>query len=154
MRELMVMFDLEATVIDSWNSGTPLPQKIDHMNRFINFFVESDQDKHTEPKFGVFSFAVDYHNEKDKARLFAAYTGREIEMDDKWIPCWKDLEDLLSLRGDIAKWEVVNFYGKGLMFDLWTRQFPDVDFILFDDVLPDKDSTTIRDSQMVRKIRV
>jgi hypothetical protein len=40
------------------------------------------------------------------------------------------------------------------MFDLWTRQFPDHDFILFDDCLPDKDSTTIRDGQTIRKIRV
>ena len=50
--------------------------------------------------------------------------------------------------------EIVNLYGKDKMFDLWTRQFPETDFILFDDCLPDKDSTTIRDGQMVRKIRV
>jgi len=104
------MFDLEATVIDSWNSGTPLPQKN------INIHIGIIWSQNTLPP---------------KAKRNGG-----------------------NYKADIPKWEIVNFYGKGLMFDLWTRQFPDVDFILFDDVLPDKDSTTIRDSQMVRKISV
>ncbi len=154
MRKLIFMFDLEATIVDSWNSACPLYKKIGFINSFINNFMASNDGIHEEPIFGVFSFACDTQDEKQIARNLASHTGRKITDDDSLVPCWGDLEELVRFRVDLQKWEIVNLFGKDKMFDLWSRQFPDCDFILFDDCLPDKDSTTIRDGQMIRKIRV
>lgn len=151
MRTTVVMFDLEATIVDSWNSGCPLLKKIAFMNNHINNIHELT--KSDDIKFGIFSFAIDHEHEKPKGISLASHIGRDI--DPKFVTCWKELEDLCNFRVDnLQKWELVNLFAKDGMFPMWANQFPDLDFILFDDSLQFKFQTIKRDGQTITMIRV
>ena len=156
-RTLMIMFDLENTLIDSWNSETPLPSKWETIKSQIDthLLVYPYESKFID--FGVFSFAVDMPHEKPKALAMASSVTQYI-MNPDFCPCWQDLEKLIDIRVDIQKWEVVNLYQKAGMFDIYTRKHPDLDFLLFDDCLPDAFNHMIRRTkdhiQSITKVRV
>lgn len=153
-RTLVVMLDLEQTIIDSWNSCMLLPRKIAEIKRHIKSHVS---EHYAIPiiEYGIFSFAVDRQDEKAQARNIGTMAGFNLIDNDFFIPCWTELEELVGISSpSIQKWEIVNMFGKDKMFDLWTRQRPGVDFLLFDDCLPDKKSITVRDGQTITKIRV
>jgi hypothetical protein len=149
------MFDLENTLIDSWNSKTPLLNKWEiiknHINEHLLVYPYESQD------FGVFSFAVDLLHEKPKALAMASSVTQHI-MNPDFCPCWQDLEKLIDIRADLQKWEVVNLYQKAGMFDIYTREYPDLDFLLFDDCLPDAFNHMVRRTkdnvQSITKVRV
>jgi hypothetical protein len=146
-RQTIIMFDLEQTIIDSWNSGCPLFKKITFMNNYIN------QLSLDSIKFGIFSFAIDLEHEKQEGINLASHINRNI--DPKFVTCWKELEDLCKFKTDsLQKWEIVNLFGKDGMFLLWSNQFPDFDFILFDDALNFKKQIIQRDGQTITMIRV
>ena len=143
------MFDLENTLIDSWNSGTSLPHKWNHIKALLDTHLSFSDYPSAKVSFGVFSFAVDHPAEVPRAIELAEQT-TQYKMNPNLCPCIEDLEKLIS-PGNI------NLYGKSHMFDLYTRQFPDADFILFDDALPDVFSTTTRNLpniQTITKYRV
>jgi len=154
MRSTVFMFDLEMTIVDSWNSGCPLHKKIAFMNKYIqnmlHNFVQKELD---EVKFGIFSFAIDLEHEKQQGINLASHMGRDI--DPKFVTCWKELEDLCKFRVDnLQKWELVNLFAKDGMFPMWCNQFPQHDFVLFDDSLQFKNQTIKRDGQTITMIKV
>lgn len=159
-RKLMIMFDLEQTLIDSWNSNTPLVSKIETIRHILNVFIMSNEPKYQmrDIEFGVFSFAVDTPEEGPIA-LKKAFRAIEYKLNPNFCPCWQDLEKLIQIReGILQKFEIINLYGKGAMFDLYTRQFPEYDFLLFDDALGDEQSNLERinkgEMQTIVKVRV
>jgi hypothetical protein len=151
MRTTVVMFDLEGTIVDSWNSGCPLHKKIAFMNTFINDLEEKSP--LNSIKFGIFSFAVDHEHEKKHGIHLASFMHREI--DPKFVTSWKELEDLCKFRVDnLQKWELVDLFAKEGMFPMWCNQFPDLNFILFDDSLKFKKTVLKRDGQTIIMIKV
>ena len=157
MRTTIVMFDLEATIVDSWHSGCPLLKKItfmnSHINNMLHEFERCDPEDPEQMKFGIFSFAIDHEHEKQQGINLASHMGREI--DPKFVTCWKELEHLCSFRVDnLQKWELVNLFAKEGMFPMWCNQFPDLDFILFDDSLQFKKTILKRDGQTITMIKV
>lgn len=151
MRPVIAMFDLENTIIDSWDSRVSLLYKINFINNWLNDFNDSHNINISD--YGIFSFAVDNEFEKPQAIDILIDT-MHIKCDIKWVPSWKDLENILRFRADIQKWELVDLFGKDRMFPIYAAQFPDCDFILFDDTLAFKDQIIMRDGQMLRMIRV
>lgn len=143
-RPLIIMFDLENTLIDSWHSGCILPKKINNINHQLNRILFVAANFSTPVDFGVFSFAIDNDHEKDHGRMMAqGAINRTINRD--FVPCFKDLENICRFQTDsLQKWEIVNLMGKDLMFPMWCHQFPDKDFILFDDALPQEKITLMR----------
>ena len=148
---LIIMFDLENTLIDSWNSGCVLFKKVSFIKKKIKDLTKDTQD---DVIFGVFSFACDLPNDKPKAIKHAEFA-TEVSIDPNFVVSWNELENLCKFRTDsLQKWEIVNLFGKHGMFDMWTREFPEHSFILFDDALPDKFNTMVRDNQTIIKVRV
>jgi hypothetical protein len=153
----MIMFDLENTLIDSWNSKTPLLNNWEIIKNHINehLLIYPYESKFID--FGVFSFAVDLPHEKPKALAMASSVTQYI-MNPDFCPCWQDLEKLINVRVDLQKWEIVNLYQKAGMFDIYTREHPNLDFLLFDDCLPDASNHMTRHNkgyiQNVTKVRV
>lgn len=123
-QQLIVCFDLENTIIDSWNSGCPLKHKILGMHCDM-----SNLDIHD---YGIFSFAVDHPGEKEHALVLASFMNKKIN--PKYVVSWDELEKLCGISS-LQKWELINIYGKFNMFLKWTLQFPEYDFLLFDDAL-------------------
>jgi hypothetical protein len=153
----MIMFDLENTLIDSWNSKIPLLNKWEiiknHINEHLLVYLYGSE----FIDFGVFSFAVDLPHEKPKALAMASSVTQHT-MNPDFCPCWQDLEKLIDIRADLQKWEVVNLYQKAGMFDIYTREYPELDFLLFDDYLPDAFNHMVRRTkdnvQSITKVRV
>lgn len=138
MRPLVVMFDLEGTLINSWQGKSNLPSKIKFIKDKLNCFL-------TPSDFGIFSFAIDHEHEKPEAIIMAeGAINRPIN--PNLVPCFKELENIYRFQTDsLQKWEIVNLLGKDLLFPMWALQFPDKDFILFDDALPQKHIVLIRE---------
>ena len=69
-RPLIVMLDLENTIIDSWHNCLPLNNKIKEIKKQItninNIFNSIEA-------YGIFSFAVDHEYEKSQARSIATF---------------------------------------------------------------------------------
>lgn len=145
---LVICFDLENTLINSWNSGLPLDGKIEQIVGYL-------QGLHmTQIEFGIFSFAVDFEHEKERA-MELAKSCLSVEINKEYVVCWKELEELCKFRTDsLEKWEIVNLFGKRGMFDKWTRQFPQHDFMLFDDDLDFRKEEIHRDGQLITLIKV
>ena len=143
-RPLVIMFDLENTLIDSWNSGVVLARKVLNIERQVNDIQITIMDSPHDTQFGVFSFAIDHEIEKNKGRLFAEQA-MKVNINPAFLPCFKDLENICRFQTDsLQKWEIVNLMGKDLMFPMWCHQFPDKDFVLFDDALPQERITLVR----------
>lgn len=136
MRKLVFCFDLENTLIDSWHSNTPLPSKIEHINRILQDSTDSIVHSYECFHYGIFSFAIDHKREKDQA-IQMAQDVLFKDINSKFVPCFDELMQLCRFDTDtLQKWEIVQLMGKDLIFPMWTLQFPEYDFWLFDDALP------------------
>lgn len=136
MRSLIVMFDLESTIINSWNSGVPYLSKIRTINqRLATVHITA---------CGIFSYAIDFEHEKPQGiNLAEIAMGRPI--DRQFVPCYKELENCLPFdTGSLSKRDIVHIYGKSIMFPRYCLQFPGHDFILFDDALAFSEETIQR----------
>ena len=154
-KKLMIMLDLEGTIVDSWGSRTPLPEKIKLINEKVTNMTYNGSFDYYEVGYGVFSFAVDTDQEKSLAREMAGHSGLPIHQHPKWTPCFRDLEAVCNFNVNVLqKWEIINLMGKDGMFLAWTREYPDVDFILFDDALPFQEMHLGRDGQLIQMISV
>lgn len=129
MRPLVVMFDLENTIIDAWGSGVPHLAKIRTINQKLSA---------VEPyvkAYGIFSYAIDFEHEKPQGISLAEFA-MHCHIDKQFVPCFKDLEACVPLdTAGLTKYDIVHVYGKSIMFPRYCNQFPDCDFILFDDAL-------------------
>ena len=130
---LVIMFDLENTLVDNWNNGIPLDKKIKVIERKIE---KLKNEGHEVIEYGIFSFAVDHAFEKDDAISMVNHIFPNLLIKEYYVPCFEDLKKLCNFNiNAFQKWELVNLMGKEGMFSLWTEQFPDKDFFLFDDFL-------------------
>lgn len=135
----VIMFDLENTIISTWSNEAPLPHKIEKIYEYIrlqDLLLSAGVDVF----YGIFSFAVDHEGEKEKAKRIAlnALNDKNIVFDDRFITSFNDLEKILNTRvntDSLQKWEIINVYSKDKMFPIYCDQFPNFDFILFDDAL-------------------
>lgn len=138
----IVMLDLENTLIDSWSSPEALPQKVAWIHDKLSE-VASPLDSDF---IGIFSFAVSNKDEKDKALEMAksAFDGLDLSISftdsKKFIVSFdeveKSLEKFFKFKSDVLEtWEIINLFGKEACFEAWSAQFPQFDFILFDDAL-------------------
>lgn len=140
-RPLIVMLDLEGTLIDSWNSGVPLNNKIKEIKRQINNINNVFNSIET---YGIFSFAIDHEYEKTQGVAMATHATSLI-FNPNFVTSFDDLMQICRFQTDqLQKWEIVNLLGKDLMFPMWCLQFPDKDFMLFDDALPQETITLTR----------
>jgi hypothetical protein len=136
---------------------TPLLNKWEIIKNHINEHLLVYPYESEFVDFGVFSFAVDMPYEKPKALAMASSVTQHIINPD-FCPCWQDLEKLIDVRVDLQKWEIVNLYQKAGMFDIYTSRYPELDFLLFDDCLPDASNHMVRRTkdniQSITKVRV
>lgn len=138
--ETIVMFDLEQTIVDTWSNGVPL---ISNLNNISYQLVEYKDFLN----WGIFSFACDNESEKSQAISMAKSA---IECCDNlkqllisaplFCPSFEDLTKLPKVAVGLEKWELVNIYGKKIMFEMWTKQYAGKNFILFDDTLDGNES--------------
>ena len=152
LNETVVMFDLEQTIIDTWSNGVPL---ISNLNNISHQLVEYKDFLN----WGIFSFACDNELEKSQAISMAKSAieccdnlKQLLILEPVFCPSFEDLTKLPKVAVGLEKWELVNIYGKKIMFEIWARQHMDKDFILFDDTLED-DITTVTRRDTIMKCR-
>ena len=134
MRQTVIMLDLENTIISSWNGRHVLDYKVLKIRKQINSLELKN------PVFGIFSTAIDNVPEKDIGFNIVKRI-MDVDVDCNFIPCFDELKDLVC-NDHLQKWEIMQLFGKEGLFDLYTKDFPDYDFVLFDDML-DYDFKTI-----------
>lgn len=156
LNETIVMFDLEQTIIDTWSNGEPLFQELRHISIHLSGYRATAKKK---LNWGIFSFACDNELEKSQAISMAKYainSSNEVELllntEPVFCPSFEDLTKLPKVAVGLEKWELVNIYGKKIMFEIWARQHMDKDFVLFDDTLED-DITTVTRRDTIMKCR-
>lgn len=155
---LVLMFDLEQTLINSWGSGTPLPSKINFIKDWIN--------NNVDPNFllatGLYSFAIDNDFESPQGIRMADNIITNFNLpipfvDKDWVFPFDKMGNILveiaDISVDLQKWELVNLFGKELSFPIITKKWPDHDFVLFDDMLS-TDSVIHRNDQTIRMVKV
>ena len=152
MRPLTVMLDLENTLIDSWHSGCVLSRK----SAFVHNTIKKILPLKPIANFGIFSFAIDNDKEIDHGIVLAQMALPEFPINKSWVVPFDKIEQLVKFGccNDLQKWELINLFGKHDMFLKWAAQFPQNDFILFDDALPFNTETISRDKQVIDFFRV
>lgn len=140
-RPLIVMLDLENTIVDTWCSQHPLMYKQQDI-------YDRVQTLDGVTGWGVFSYAVELPHEKATGLQIVRDNMpwlTQLPTEERWCPCFRDLEKLLRLRMDsLEKWEIVDLYGKEIMLAKWARQFPEFNFALFDDTCLSPEAALIR----------
>ena len=144
--KLVILLDLENTIIDSWNNPIPLSKKI----KFIKSQIPFIHERH--PIFGIFSSAIDNEKEKSQAiRLTEEIMNVKIEFTH--VPSFKNMLDYLPYKSNaFQKWEIMNLLGKQGLFYHYTKSYPGYDFILFDDTV--EDEIILRENQKIETRRV
>lgn len=141
INETVVMFDLEQTIIDTWRNGEPLISKLNNISyQLIHHYKDF-------LNWGIFSFACDNESEKSQAISMAKSAIEHCDNLKKLLipaplfcPSFEDLTKLPKIAVGLEKWELVNIYGKKIMFEMWAKQYAGKNFILFDDTLDDNES--------------
>jgi hypothetical protein len=143
--KLVILLDLENTIIDSWSNPIPLPKKI----KFIKSQIALKYKRH--PIFGIFSSAIDNEEEKIQAIRLTEQTV-DINIISIFVPSFKDMLDYLPFKSNaFQKWEIMNLLGKQGLFYHYTKSYPGHDFILFDDTV--EDEIILRENQKIETRR-
>lgn len=154
-RKTVVLFDLEDTLIDSWRSGKLLLDKFPKIKEDLNCIL------HPGAVAGIFSFAVDNVKEGDEAFNMMKdpiKTHFGLDLQKEFIFPFDKICDVLSDEtradmGSLAKFEIANLLGKEFSFQIFTRAFPGIDFILIDDALSGC-AVVVRETQLIQTVRV
>lgn len=124
------MFDLEGTIIQSWNNRIPINKNISKIKNIIS------QNQKLNVKYGIFSFAVEHDYEVQTGiDIIKKYVGLNVDKD--FVITVDNMKDMLSIHKDDYNTQLLIFrcFGKQYLFQLFASQYPELDFTLFDDTV-------------------
>lgn len=132
LNPLIILFDLENTLVDSWENPIPLPSKIEYIRTILDSLTFG-----RSVTYGIFSTAIETIHEIQEGVAMAQQALPNLQFSLAWVPIYSDLTALCPVTGDLQKWEVMALIKKQGLIEAYTKlpNHRGNDFALFDDTL-------------------
>lgn len=155
--KILVMFDLEGTLIDNFKEKRLLPAKIKKVLAWLMTNSHIMTDSNNSVDYGIFSFAITSNDDAEELRAFMDNNAGRFpftKINYRIIPTIEQMFDIISFRKqefDIGKF--YDTFSKSSAFINFVRNVKDYDvFILFDDMLEEDEDVIFKTKHGERKI--